>query len=73
MAFELASGFVELSAKGFGPVSQAIDQTTSKLKGMASTNLGALDSALSATKGHIAALLSPTALITEALAGLAPG
>jgi hypothetical protein len=73
VSFQIAEGFVEISTKGVSPVSNAIDGITGKLKTMSSTNLGALDSALSATTGHITSMLSPMALVTEALAAIGAG
>jgi hypothetical protein len=73
MSFAIAEGFVEISSKGFGPVSTAIDGVTSKLKTMAATPMHSLEGGLSSVTSHITSMLSPMALVTEALAGLGAG
>jgi hypothetical protein len=73
MAFSLAQGFVEISEKGFSPVSAAIDRVKAKMTGLASTPMGVLGSALDGISSCLKSMLSPMGLVTEALAALGMG
>ena len=78
MGFGLAEGRVELSQKGFTPVSDMIDKTTAKLEELVGTPMGGFSSAIEAYRaaakempqlGAIENLGAPSGQYATAMAG----
>ncbi len=69
MGFGLAEGCVELSEKGYGPVSDAINAVTGKLHKMISTPLEGLNSAMEGVAGQLCGILPPAGATEEATGG----